>query len=367
MNIRYILVGFMVVAMATWVLSGELSDNTITANEQGADESVSGTASQAEDVALVRAVKSRADRQTVYLDVRGQTKANRVVQVQSEVAGKIEQLPGEKGRRVKKGDALCRLAIDSRRNEYTQALAELKSAQLEFDGSVDLNRKGLQSEILLARARAALEQSKTRARQTQLALEKTEIVAPFNGVVASQPVEVGDFLQRGDTCIGLMEIDPILVVGQVAEKDIHQLAMDDSVTIELIAGRPLTGKVSYIGHSPDMSTRTFPVEVTVANPGAEVRAGMTATMHVTVGVEDVHLISPASMVLDKHGRVGVRIVDSENRARFKVIEVVGEGPAGVRVKGLPDEVNLITVGQEDVLEGQVVKMDFTPIAALVRN
>jgi membrane fusion protein, multidrug efflux system len=347
--------------MAIWVFSGELSSNTVTA-----DTSLE-VAAAADEVRLVRGIKSRADYQTMYLEVRGQTKANRIVQVKSEIAGKIEELPGEKGRRVKADDVLCRIAVDARNSEYRQAIAVLKSAQLEFDGFSDLNARGLQSEILMAKAKAALEQSKTRAKQALLALEKTSIVAPFDGVVDHQPVEVGDFLTPGATCVTLMEIDPVLVVGQVAEKNIHQIALEDEVEVELITGRKLTGRVSFIAHSPDLKTRTFPVEVTVANPGADIRAGLTSEMRVPVGIEEVHLISPASMVLDDAGQVGVRIVDGSSRVHFLTVEVVGESPAGVWVKGLPVEVDLITVGHEEVYEGQVVKIDYTPLAALVHN
>ena len=357
---KHLFVALFVVGIAIWVLSGNLTSESVTADE-GSDVAT------AEEIKLVRGMKSRADHQTVYLEVRGQTKANRIVNVKSEISGKIEALPGEKGTRVSKGDLLCRVAVDARRNEYRQSVAELKSAQLEFDGFADLNSKGLQSEILMAKAKAALEQSKTRAKMAMLALEKTSIVAPFDGVVDNQPVEVGDFLTPGATCVSLIEIDPMLIVGQVAEKSIGKVALGDSVEVELITGQKMSGEISFISHTPDMATRTFPIEVTIANPGAEVRSGITTEMRVPVGMEEVHLISPASMVLDDMGRVGVRVVDDKNRVRFHTVDVVGEGPAGIWVKGLPDVISLITIGQEEVYEGQVVKIDFTPLAALVQH
>jgi len=357
---KHLLVAFFVIGVAIWVFSGDFASEPVTADE-------ATLLAASESVTLVRGVKSRAEEQTVFLEVRGQTKANRVVQVKSEISGKIEALPGVKGTRVNEGDLLCRVAVDARRNEFRQAVAELQSAQLEFDGFADLKAKGLQSEVLMAKARAALEQSKTRAKHAQLALEKTSIVAPFSGVVDVQPVEVGDFLTQGATCVSLIEIDPMLVVGQVAEKNIGQVALGDVVDVTLITNQTLAGKVSFIGHSPDLVTRTFPIEVTVANPGADVRAGMTAEMRVPVGLEQVHLISPASMVLDDEGQVGVRIVDSRQRVRFMTVVVVGESPAGIYVKGLPEQVDLITVGHEEVFEGQVVRIDFTPLAALVKH
>jgi multidrug efflux system membrane fusion protein len=88
-------------------------------------------------------------------------------------------------------------------------------------------------------------------------------------------------------------------------------------------------------------------------------------MRVPIGLEVAHLISPASLLLDDEGVMGVRIVDSENIVRFKAVKVVSESANGVWVTGLPEQVNLITVGQEDVFEGQLVQVDFTPLISLV--
>jgi membrane fusion protein, multidrug efflux system len=355
-----LVVSFIVVAMTLWVFSGEWSNSIVEADEFSPGESLS-----VNDTALVRAVQSEAETRTLFLDVRGQTAANRMVQVKSEVAGKIIDLPSEKGLFVNKGDLLCRVAEDSRRAEYTQALAELESAKLEHDGFVDLNKKGLQSGIVLAKAKAALEESRTQTENARLALMKTEIIAPFNGVVTGQQAEVGDYLSPGSVCVSLMEVDPMLVAGRVAEKNIGQIRLEDEVAVQLITGERHIGRVSFVGHAPDDKTRTYPVEVTINNPGALIRTGLTAEMQVPVGAENVHLISPASLVLDDVGSVGVRIVDGDSRVRFMPVIIADENPAGIWVKGLPASVDLITVGQEEVSEGQLVSIDYSLLNSLV--
>ena len=137
--------------------------------------------------------------------------------------------------------------------------------------------------------------------------------------------------------------------------------------MELITGESLQGKVSFIGRAPDDATRTYPVEVTVPSPGSGLRAGLSAEMRVPVGRELAHLISPASLVLSDDGIVGVRIVDAADTVRFRAVDIVSESPDGVWVKGLPNRVKLITIGQEDVFEGQVVRIDLTPLTAVVRS
>lgn len=319
----------------------------------------------AEEATLVRGMKSLAVKQQIYLDVHGQTRANRVVRVRSEVAGKIVELPGEKGMRVQAGDLLCRIATDSRSEDHAQAQARVQSAQLEYDGMADLSRRGLQSDVLLAKAKAVLEESRAQARRAQLALEKTALQAPFDGLVEKQFVEEGDYLVPGDPCVTLMEIDPMLLAGQIAEKNIGRVALGGKVEARLITGETRYGEVTYIGHAPDAATRTYPIEVTVENPSAEIRVGLTAEMRVPLGVEEAHLISAASLLLDDLGQVGVHLVDASGRVVFMPVAVVDEGPSGLLVKGLPREITLIIVGHEEVSPGQLVQVDYTPITELV--
>lgn len=348
------------VAMALWLLSGELGSADASAG--AARPATPKTA-----IPLVRGVKSVATEREQYLEVRGQTRANRVVQVRAEISGRVDAIPAVKGTRVKAGDLLCRLAVDTRRSDLDEALANVKSAELEYRGMMDLKHRGLQSEINLAKARAALETSRAQQKRAELALAKTRILAPFNGVVETQPVEVGDFLSVGQLCVTLMEVEPMLVTGQVAEKDVDKMRLGDAVRVSLINGRQMTGKLTFVGRGPDATTRTYPIEVTVAEPGPDMRAGLTARLEVPVGRESVHLISPASMVLNDAGVVGVRIVDDNQVVRFKPVKVVSEGPDGVWVNGLPHETTLITVGQEDVFEGQKVQVDLTPLGSAVSS
>ena len=347
-------------AMGSWLLSGELVPSTLTAAE--AESNVAP-----ESPPLVRGVESQAVERLDLLAVRGQTRANRVVQVKAEIAGKIEALPAVKGTRVNRGDLLCQIAVDTRQSELDESRAQLKSAQLEYDGVLDLKRRGLQSEINVAKAKANLESARARVKEGELALLKTGLRAPFAGVIESQPVEIGDYLSPGQVCVSLMEIDPMLVIGQVSEKNIGQVALGDEVQVRLITGDQFTGLISFISRVPDSATRTYPIEVTVNDAGDRMRAGMTADMKVPVGVDRAHLISPASLVLNDAGYIGVRVVDEKNIVRFLKVEVISEEADGVWIKGLPSSIRVITVGQEEVFDGQIVVMDLTPLAGFVRN
>jgi len=345
-------------SMAIWLLSGSLTGDHVSAAESG---EVIGQ----EGLFKVRALRSQATEQGTSLDVSGQTEANRVVTLSAEVAGQIVHMPAVKGDVVETGDVLCQLAIDSRQSDLDQSKAAFKSAEIEYKGLLDLQKRGLQSEVNLARAEAALATSRANVNRTELALQKTRIVAPFNGVVEQQPVEQGDYLNVGESCVSVIEIDPIVVRGQVTERNVNQMVLGRDVTVQLITGESLVGKITYVARTPDSITRTFPIEVTVNGPGPAIRAGISARMQVPLGTQMAHLISPAVLVLNDAGKMGVRIVDDIGIVRFKIVNVVSESMQGIWVNGLPERVTLITVGHEEVFDGQQVEVDFTPLGAIV--
>jgi multidrug efflux system membrane fusion protein len=344
--------------MAIWLFSGSLSGDHVIAQEGGQVEPTEG-------LFKVRAMQSQASQRINALEVSGQTEANRIVTVRAEVAGRIEKMNVQKGDLVKIGDVLCQIAVDTRQTDFDEARASFKSAEIEYKGLMDLRNQGLQSEVMLAKSEAALATSQANLKRTELALQKTRVVAPFNGVVEMQPVEQGDYLNVGQSCVTVMEIDPILVRGQIAERSVNQVELGREVAVTLITGETLQGQITYIARSPDSTTRTFPLEVTVFSPGESIRAGISARMQVPLGSQLAHLITPAAMVLNDSGQMGVRIVEADGSVAFKQVSVVGESTEGVWVKGLPDQINLITVGQEEVFEGQKVEVDLTPLSAIV--
>jgi multidrug efflux system membrane fusion protein len=50
----------------------------------------------------------------------------------------------------------------------------------------------------------------------------------------------------------------------------------------------------------------------------------------------------------------VRIVDQNKRVRFVPVKIIGDGPDGVWITGLPKQATIITVGQDYVSEGELV-------------
>lgn len=303
--------------------------------------------------------------------VSGRTENKRTVSVRAETSGRVVARPVERGDRVAAGDLLCRLAIEDREARKTQAKAATNQARIEYQGSLRLQQAGHQSEAAIATALANLATAQAQLQAALLDIERTEVRAPFAGMLEEAPLEVGDYAQPGGVCATIVDLDPMLLVGQVSERDVLRFGVGSQATGKLASGQTVSGPVSFIGQQADAGTRTYRVEVTVPNAGYALRSGVTTEVAINVGEMAAHKVSPALLTLDDAGSIGVRIVGDDDRVAFAAVEVVADDSDGVWVSGLPPVATLITVGHQYVVAGQQVAVQLegvggaldTPIAA----
>jgi len=352
-------------AMVVWLFSGDMLTQQADADDMAVDFAPE---LQLDVTVNVRGERSESLAKPVILQVLGQTEANRRVAVKSELTGRVTDILVDRGAYVEAGALLCRIAADSRGADLREAQASLKSAEIEYQGGLDLSQSGLQSKAALAKLAARKEQTIARVDAAAAMLAKTELTAPFAGFIEERPVEVGDLMTPGASCAVVIELEPLLVVGQVAESEVANVFEGQSVAVSVgSANSELMGTITFVARTPDPQTRSFKIEARIDQPGRAARAGLSATLAVPVRETFAHLVLPASLSLDAAGQLGLKIVSASSRAVFKAVEIVDEGPEGVWVAGLPQRATVITVGHEDVSNGQVVEVDFTELTLLSQN
>ena len=242
-----------------------------------------------------------------------------------------------------------------RAEKLAEAEARVRQRQIEFDAARSLRQKGFRAETKLAEAAAELDAAIARAAQISIDVDRTEIGAPFAGVIETRDAELGDFVEPGDIIARVMDEDPYLVVGQVSELDVGLLEEGDAGVARLADGETVEGKVRYIGGIAETATRTFRVELEIPNRARALRGGVTAEIRIPVESAQAHFLSPALLTLDDEGALGVRIVNGDAVVEFKPVSVFASEPDGVWVTGLPPVATVITVGQEFVRRGQTVR------------
>jgi len=290
------------------------------------------------------------------LVVRGQTRAEQKVSVRADASGVVRATPAAEGARVAAGDALCLLDREARGAEARQARAALDKARIDYDAAVALAAEGYRSQAGLAGLKAARDQAQAAFDAAQIAYEKTEIRAPFDGLFERRTVQVGALMKPGDECGVIIRDNPFVIEGAVSERDIGRIRAGDKGSARLATGDTVDGVVRFVASAADPSTRTFRVELEIPNPDGALRDVVTADFTVESEAVAAHRAPRSALTLDDAGRIGVKSVGPDGKVRFHPVRLGGEDGDGVFVFGLEGEIALITRGQDFVAVGQSVEV-----------
>jgi len=364
----------------------------------GAAEGESGSGAVAQAVAEVRSVgvvalRSQARTIDSAVRLRGETQAIRKVAVRAETTGAVISEPLRKGAFVKTGDLLCELDPGTRAASLKQAraaLAEaqarvpeseaaleeakavLEEAQINYTAAKELKKGGYAAETTLlgraagvrgaeaaiASAKAGLEATHSGIEAAQAAVAAAEreidlltITAPFDGLLESDAAELGSLLQPGSLCAEVIQLDPIKVVGYVAETEVARVTRDAQAGARLATGETVAGRVTFLSRSADPTTRTFEVEITVPNPDLTLRDGQTADIAISAEGALAHKVPQSALTLNNEGRLGVRVVEPGDVVGFMPVKLLRDDIDGVWLGGLPERADIIVVGQDFVTKG----------------
>ena len=184
-------------------------------------------------------------------------------------------------------------------------------------------------------------------------LNRTEVKAPFRGYV-EKIIKPGNFINRGEVCAVIIELDPVTFVAEVPEAEIKNIVKGQNVSIMLVTGEVISSKLSFVSKSATPSTRSFRVEAEVRNPKGLIRDGITGTLEISTNKILANKISPSILLLSDSGTLGIRIVNNDGFVEFFPIKILEDTQDGLWVEGIPNASNLIVRGQGFVENGQRV-------------
>lgn len=343
-----ILAVVLALVLLLWLLSG---DNYRAREQEPAEQQVPG-----QQLALVETRWSDA---TPYQQTRvaqGQVLPWRSVGIKSQQAGTVTAILKQQGDTVQQGDKLLQLSDEGRTALLTKARANLTLRQNELASARTLGKAQFLSETELTRLQSELAAAEAEFESARLALAQIEPVAPFNGVVDRRHIEVGAVVQTGTELLQLVQIDKLKVTAQIPQQHVADLQAGQRVKLSLLDGRELSGELSFISYAADTATRSFYIEVTVANPELLRIAGGSVTVEVQLKPVLAHLLSPALLSLDTDGQLGIAVVDEQQQVVFYPVQILTADNDGAWLTGLPDRSQIITQGAGFVKPGDKVRV-----------
>lgn len=192
---------------------------------------------------------------------------------------------------------------------YLAAKAQYERAQQ----SLRVAELGTRQEDIAA-AEAEVQRLQAKVQRLHADVQKTTVYAPVSGVITQRYTEVGQWIERGEKVVDLIDLRVTFVRVPIHEKDIGRVRVGDTATVSLDAfpDRTFDGRVKHIIPQADAASRTFPVKIEVANtPDNALKAGMSARVRLRSGAARPTVLVPKDAVVRWAGKQIVFVVQDE--------------------------------------------------------
>ncbi len=309
----------------------------------------------------------------LYEDFVAQVYGESDVEIRSRVEGWITSVNFKEGSAVKKGDLLYTIddiqyktRVDREASELASAKTEMVRAQNELSRVKPLAEMNALSKQDLDNSTAAYEASAAKVKAAEASLENTKIefgytrvYAPFNGVVGSSNVRVGDYASRAGATSVLTTISSIGAVRvrfQISEREylrIAQMTQEElssakkNVQLILADGSLYTekGEVNFADRQIDPKTGTLTIEAVFPNPQGLLRPGLFVKTRVLLSTIPNAVLVPQRAVFQLQSLAQVFTVTDSSTLKVTIVEAGQKiGDAWVITKGLKAGEKVAVIG-----------------------
>ena len=298
----------------------------------------------------------------------GSLRAIHGVNITPQMAGQVKAIYFTPGADVAEGTPLVQLNADDdiALLHSLQANADLSNITYTRD-QAQFKVEGISKQIVDNDA-ANLKSITAQVAQQAAIVAKKTIVAPFAGRLGINQINIGQYLNPGDTVTMLQTLDPIYADFNVPQQELTKLKPGQKVkvSVDALPGRQFFGKITTVNPAVDAATRNVMVEATISNPEKELAPGMFATVAVDAGAPHSYITVPQTVIsYNPYGDV-VFVVTQENDKDGKSIMVakqrfvvVGDtrGEQVAIASGLKEGDTVVTSGQIKLKNGSQITVN----------
>lgn len=288
----------------------------------------------------------------------GSLKSNESVVLRPEIAGRIAAIHLREGMPAAKGAVLVALDASTQAAELRQAEANLALSQANHRRTEELYEKKFVSARARDEAGANLKVLEAAVALAQARLQKTQIRAPFAGIVGIRNVSVGDYVKEGQELVNIEDIGALKADFRLPESYLSRLRKGQSVEVstDAMPGQTFKGTLDAIDPLLDASGRAISLRARLENPELKLRPGMFVRVRLAFGGERQGLAVPEEALVPA-GNDNFVFRVAEGKAQRVMVKVGQRRDATVEItEGLK-------AGDEVVSAGQLKLRDGVPVRA----
>ena len=324
-----------------------------------------GKLDQNEKLSLVTAMVISPERFEHYLQVQGDVATKQNIVLYPQFSGQLQTLHVSVGDQVKKGTLLATLDDNGMAQQLNQLMVQEALAKTTFERQEKLWNQNIGSELQYLQAKTQYEAQRSLTQQVSQQLEKSKIVAPFDGTIDAVLAEAGTVVSAGVSPVfRLVNLSNMYLKADVAEGYLNDVVSGKKVLVNFpVLGLEVPSTIRSVGRYINPDNRTFSIEVDLPNNKAQIKPNLTAQININDYTNDQALLVPQSVISENAAGeqyVYTTLYDQDRNQSLakKRIVVTGktEGDFVEILQGIQPGDTVIAEGARSVKDGQPISI-----------
>lgn len=316
------------------------------------------------NIPLITAFTSKKERFEHYVELQGSVETDQNLVLTPEMSGVLTNVYVKEGQKVSKGQILAKVDDGGMSQQLAQMQVQADLAKTTYERQKRLWDQKIGSEIQYLQAKSNYEGMQKSISSMQQQVGKSNVRAPFSGIIDDLITEQGSVVSPGMTpLMRIVNLNEMYIAADVPESYLADVVTGKNVAVEFpVLNKKLDAKVSQTGSFINPDNRTFKVEVDVPNKDKSIKPNLTARLKINDYTNETAILIPQSIISenaageqyvyvlkDRQGEKAVasRVIIETGRTQGDFIEVI---------KGIEDGNDIIEEGARSVKDGQTVKI-----------
>ena len=268
----------------------------------------------------------------------------------AEADGKIIHIYFNNGGAVKVGDVLAQIDDQEAQSNLAIAVANLNLAQLKSDRANKLLQANAASKASFDQAAADLALANSEFIKKRDELEKTKVIAPFDGIVGFKLKQEYEIVNVGDKIFRIEQFNPLEVEFNLPRRFYGLIKAGDKVEYKVDANASTAGKIIAVSEVINPENESFSVRASVDNTGSKFIPGMFTSVDVITDVHQALIVPQQAIVSTEKGLMLLKLQDGKIHS-VPIVKGVDFGHMVEVKSGISEDDQIIISGQMKLYEG----------------
>ncbi len=328
-------------------------------------DSVIAVKSGEERLPLVTILTAKSEKFNHYLELQGAVKTKQNVLIYPEMGGALQRVYVKEGQRVSKGQLLASIDDGGMSSQVSQLKTQAELAKTTYERQKRLWEQKIGSEIQFLQAKSSYEAIENMVSQAQSQLGKSQIRAPFSGIIDNVIKEQGTVVAPGPGAevFRIINLSDMYITVDVPENNLSGITKGKEAKVYFpVLGDTIISKIRQTGNFINPSNRAFSVEIAVPNKKGNIKPNLSARVSLNDYSSENAILVPQGIISenangDQYVYVAVEPNGDKAVAKRRIIKTgKTQGSMVEALSGINDGDLLIKEGARTVKEGQNVQI-----------